>query len=386
MNHHCPHSEDVAAYAAGELAPARRQQFESHLARCPACQEESNALRRLLQQLQAAPAPTPRAGIAQAAWAQARHEESKAAPNHRRWKPGFSVGVASVGAAAAVVLVGLGVFRPPHSVAPSADLVTAPSPDPRTESLAQALDWFCRHQEGDGSWDAGKWGGNPQFEAALTGLPVIALLDGSPSPERLAAARRAVDHLQRLQQSDGTFGAPFGTSAFVQGVSTCALLRAWHEWKEQPLQQSAEAAVQAVIASQLPSGGWAPAPGAAPLPLVTHWHREALVWASDLGLPQVAPALQRADAWLASQPTDAASHPPDPGAALADFHQAYVTISHLRQTPSSEALAQRQRIQDSLIGRQTRTGEVAGTWEPTDQWSRAGGRLYSTALASLALR
>jgi len=383
MIRHCPQSEDAAAHAAGELAPSRRQQFEAHLANCPVCQEESIALRRVFQQLHAAPTPagTPRAGIAQAAWAQARHEESASAQNRKRWTLGASAGVA-----AALALGALAVVGPPRPATPSSGLAKVVAPDPRSESLSQALDWFCRHQESDGSWSAEKWGGNPQFEAALTGLPVIALLEGSPSPERRQAARRAVHHLQRLQRPDGTFGAPFGTSAFVQGVSTCALLCASHEWKEQPLRQSAEAAVQAVLASQLTSGGWAPAPGGAPLPLITHWHREALVRASDLDLPQVASALQRADAWLASQPTGPDSHPPDPGSALADFHQAYFTIAQLGRTPSSDALALRQRIQDSLIGRQTRTGEEAGTWEPTDQWSRAGGRLYSTALATLALR
>ncbi|HQZ67739.1 MAG TPA: hypothetical protein PLY87_21765 [Planctomycetaceae bacterium] len=42
-------------------------------------------------------------------------------------------------------------------------------------------------------------------------------------------------------------------------------------------------------------------------------------------------------------------------------------------------------VRDVLISEQIQTGPMAGTWDPNDQWGRYGGRLYSTALATLTL-
>ena len=42
-------------------------------------------------------------------------------------------------------------------------------------------------------------------------------------------------------------------------------------------------------------------------------------------------------------------------------------------------------VRDTLIGEQRRTGPYAGSWDPTGPWGRYGGRLYSTAIATLTL-
>lgn len=42
-------------------------------------------------------------------------------------------------------------------------------------------------------------------------------------------------------------------------------------------------------------------------------------------------------------------------------------------------------VRDMLISQQVQTGPMAGTWDPNDEWGRYGGRLYSTALATLTL-
>lgn len=43
------------------------------------------------------------------------------------------------------------------------------------------------------------------------------------------------------------------------------------------------------------------------------------------------------------------------------------------------------RLRDLLIAEQVTTGEFAGSWEPRDQWGGYGGRIYSTAFATLTL-
>ncbi len=42
-------------------------------------------------------------------------------------------------------------------------------------------------------------------------------------------------------------------------------------------------------------------------------------------------------------------------------------------------------VRDTLISQQRTDGALAGSWDPNDPWGRYGGRLYSTALATLTL-
>jgi len=42
-------------------------------------------------------------------------------------------------------------------------------------------------------------------------------------------------------------------------------------------------------------------------------------------------------------------------------------------------------VRDTLISEQRKQGPLAGSWDPNDPWGRYGGRLYSTALATLTL-
>src|SRR5690606_12329854 len=39
----------------------------------------------------------------------------------------------------------------------------------------------------------------------------------------------------------------------------------------------------------------------------------------------------------------------------------------------------------TLIERQRRDGDAAGSWDPMDRWSRIGGRIYQTAICALTL-
>jgi hypothetical protein len=43
------------------------------------------------------------------------------------------------------------------------------------------------------------------------------------------------------------------------------------------------------------------------------------------------------------------------------------------------------RVRDLLVSEQVKEGEYAGSWEPRDPWSGYGGRIYSTAIATLSL-
>jgi hypothetical protein len=42
-------------------------------------------------------------------------------------------------------------------------------------------------------------------------------------------------------------------------------------------------------------------------------------------------------------------------------------------------------VRDPLIDQQVADGDNAGSWDPNGPWGRYGGRLYSTAVATLTL-
>jgi hypothetical protein len=42
-------------------------------------------------------------------------------------------------------------------------------------------------------------------------------------------------------------------------------------------------------------------------------------------------------------------------------------------------------LQAALLSTQHRSGALAGSWSPATQWGNYGGRVYSTAMATLCL-
>ena len=42
-------------------------------------------------------------------------------------------------------------------------------------------------------------------------------------------------------------------------------------------------------------------------------------------------------------------------------------------------------LRDQLVATQVKNGQLAGTWDPSDQWEKSGGRVYSSSLKLLIL-
>ncbi|MBX3443815.1 MAG: hypothetical protein KF774_15510 [Planctomyces sp.] len=66
------------------------------------------------------------------------------------------------------------------------------------------------------------------------------------------------------------------------------------------------------------------------------------------------------------------------------YHWYYGTLS-LFQYGGAEWNQWNVRVRDLLISEQVQDGEYAGSWPPRDPWSGYGGRIYSTAMATLCL-
>jgi hypothetical protein len=295
-------------------------------------------------------------------------------------------------AAAAMVLIGLSVWgistMNPRS-APAIATQIAPLPS-ETEDLGvpDALEWFCRNQEQDGSWNPARWGGNPRFEVALTALPLLALCsaEGERTPRQQEVADKAKAYLLSHCDENGRIGPAFQGSSYTQGIATLALLFCYQQQPDAELKQALQMAINVIVCQQQPYGSWTMADTAQSNAIATLWQREAIKLASDLGLGDVLPHIAQSSKWLNSQ---AYSLPERDDLALGktrDFFSIYVATIQLRESGKSDNLDQLTSIRKNLLEKQIQQGEDSGSWPPSDRWSAVGGRLYSTAMASLALR
>jgi hypothetical protein len=360
----CPRSEDAAAFASGDLTPEAAVAFASHQAGCAECQRAVAVARTVFTRLRQIPPVVGSRDLAPEILARIRVERDTTVS---RW-----LRVVAWAAAVALLAGVVGLWR--HRATPPAATLAAVAAD--SPGIERALDWLRESQEADGSWDAARWGGDPRFQPALTALPLLALLsDGDSSKEYEAVIERGVAALRGTQSAQGTFGPAFYGSAYNQALATLALLRAYARRPEPEARPAIEAALRVLVRSQGESGGWGLAGSPQPHPASTLWSVEAVQQASALGWGELHTAAERGRRWLAAQTSL------DPAEGT-DYFRAYFLARALergRDAASQERLA---ALRGDLLQRQVRDG----SWSPDDQWGRAGGRLYSTALASLALR
>ena len=69
----------------------------------------------------------------------------------------------------------------------------------------------------------------------------------------------------------------------------------------------------------------------------------------------------------------------------ADFYHAYFRSCALRESHDTGLAPALNRMQRALAERRRESGRNKGSWDPEDKWGPAGGRVYSTSLASLSL-
>ncbi len=380
MNADCPHCENVNALLAGELTPMEEAALSSHLETCPICRAEWESSRAMLELLHQLPAVESTSDLAPRVLAQVR----PAPP--ARWR---SLARTLAAAAALVLLAGLSWLLIPRSQTPTAAVASA-EPPAESATVARALDWFVSQQAADGSWDAERWGGQQKFSPALTALPLLALVTtDEPTPARQRAAARAAMHLMEQQNPDGSFGPRFFGQAYNSSLSTLALLHTWQRMPAQVEKAALDAAVAGLIRTKTSAGGWgSPASPQNDLS-ITLWHLQALETAGRLGWSEAAAAVARAQVSLAvlssSRSADSPPSLPPVNASPLNFYAAYFAAHALKDHSSAQASQQLSHLRQQLLRLQATEGEETGSWAPDEQWGRAGGRLYATALATLAL-
>lgn len=366
----CPQSEEAAAFVGDELADAERDAFALHLAKCESCAQAVDSARSLFSILRSAPEAELSQNLT-ASILDRIHEP----PARRPMRPR----VFAMAAAASVML--LFAFATPWFTTRTPQRVVV---DSAHASAERALDWLCKAQEPDGSWSATRWGGDYRFEVALTALPLMALLnDEHTTPRRSAAIDKAVERLRHVQATNGSFGGEFFGSCYNQGIATLALLRSYQFHPTSELKDTLDRAVAVITETQVSTGGWGYLGSSQSHPTITLWNVEALKLANALGWHEVQASADRGTRWMQTH------LPPTPNAgsvADVDFYSAYFLASALKHADDASSRDQLNTIRRTLVASQIQGGSDSGSWAPDDQWGRVGGRLYSTALASLSLR
>ncbi len=154
------------------------------------------------------------------------------------------------GALAASLLVGLFFMH----------WLRAPATDEQVLTLhphEQAQAWLVDAQERDGHWDAGRWGGHPSHEVALTALSLIALLDDTDmTAARRDAVHRAGHYLISQLQSLESHQAERRLSAQNRRLAALALVAADHYFPDADWSERGQIASDTLVVGQAAVGEW----------------------------------------------------------------------------------------------------------------------------------
>lgn len=272
-------------------------------------------------------------------------------------------------------------------------------------------------------------------DSGVTALSVLAFLgagytrDEGPHAETVD---KALTWLVANQRDDGYLGGEARNfeRMYCHGMATYALAEAYGmraDPSDARLRQPLEKAVAYIAAQQGEDGGWRYAPGQEGDMSMFGWQLMAIRSADIAGVPVPAAAKTKAIRFLRDRSRGTSGglagyltdQPPTPSmTAEALFCKQMLGIT--RGNPASvEAVAfllenapRRSKLdlyywyygtlamyqyggpawekwnaatRDLLVAEQVKNAENAGSWEPRDAWGPYGGRVYSTAVATLSL-
>ena len=315
------------------------------------------------------------------------------------------------------------------------------------EAVNRGLAWLAAHQNADGSWSLhnfhqnckGKHAncshvGSVNSDTAGTGLALLPFLAAGNKPDSgqykktvAAGVKWLVDH----QKPNGDLFVP-GTAQswmYSHGIASIAVCEAYAMTEDPALRDSARKALDFIVKSQhQSSGGWRYAPNQPGDTSVVGWQMMALKSGEMAGLTVPKKTLDNVARWLQSvesnKPTGGLFGYTNPSPKVAMTAEGLLCLqfmgvdrndprmlagadylaSHLpdmQQKDTSYAWyygsqvmyhmqgkywkAWNAAIRDLLVNSQDKTGRMAGTWQPRDQWENSGGRLYATAMKVLML-
>ncbi len=291
--------------------------------------------------------------------------------------------------------------------------------------------------------------GHPLYDQGVTGLAILALVESgraAADPRLAGAVRRGLDWLERAQDEEGCFTSRVAHNfTYSHAIATLATARALealdHERPSAPL----ERAIRFIERCRNPYKAWryGMSPGDNDSS-VTGWMVHALAAGAAAGVetdprgfetaqtflddltdatgrvgytqrgsgpvrldgaqslfpPDQSESLtaeglssslamgRRADHPLAVKQRERILRKPplwDTGAGTIDLYYWYYGSLALARSGGDPTGAWVAALRSALLSSQRKDGERAGSWDPIDAWGETGGRIYSTAMAALAL-
>lgn len=419
----CPCEREIPAYLQNELPARERAELERHIASCARCQASQAAYRHLLEQLAQAKPVRPTRDLVAAALSEIATWEAACARLRAR----------VLAACAAGAVLTLALFAGWLAIQ---GRKPAPAPllaDARQQFIARAAEWLVSVQSADGSWEPATAGGQRTYAVGLTALAVLALLeheDGLTQGPGGEAIQKGVAWLVSQQHSDGRFGPLLPDTPYNHALATLAVCRASRRCGKPSWNDSAAMALRYIRATQLASGGWGYGRSYEETAntSVTAWQLLALLEGKEAGHPDLETVIRKGLAWL-DRVTDergrvgytrpgqfphghatltaaaalcrlrSASERPSAAApqtlealrdALGehpevDYYRFFFLLRVLADSGNARGSEWAHRLRETLLTCQERSGPAAGSCAPLDPWSRAGGRVYATAMAVLAI-
>ncbi len=284
------------------------------------------------------------------------------------------------------------------------------------EVIEKSLYWLAKNQEPDGSWSAERWGGKKGYTIGVTGLALLSLIKKNVEHEK--NIKHAWDYLLEQQRRDGLFGPENSAFLYNHGIATTALLESYSIYPTETIKRSVDKALQYISSIQNPEGWWGDSSNIS----LSVWQVYALCRAYILGWKNAEKSIQRSLLWLASMAkrhdfwgnVDASiatgaflfSLPEkrysilekdnkikhtlqallyQPNHKIEYYHYYFLThaICNVFQNKSNDYI---HFLQKKLLEKQVQAGVYRGTWEPAGISGNIGGRVYSTAMATLSLQ
>ena len=319
---------------------------------------------------------------------------------------------------------------------------------PATESAVKAaLKWFAENQEADGRWNAGRHGAGREdlvlgrnrlsagvrADTGMTGLALLAFLASGHTHlkgDYRENVRHGLEYLLRAQGRDGDLGAQATAYArmYCHSMAAFALSEAYGMTQDHRLRPFVQRAVNYTVAAQDPTtGGYRYNPGdpgdtsqagwqlmalksaelaGVSFPVKTRnglirylrsvsagehgglasyrpqeqvtrpMTAEAMVCWQFLGLKREHPACDEAGDYLMGEL---------PGQGEANLYYWYYGTLAAYQLGGEHWEKWNEALTRTLVTSQRTKGPLAGSWDPNTVWGGYGGRVYSTALATLCL-
>lgn len=307
-------------------------------------------------------------------------------------------------------------------------------PNEVDKAVWAALRWLKRTQNREtGGWDCAKFGGQNE-DRGVTGLALLAFLsygctDKHPA-EFALTVKKAIQYLVKSQQKEGEQRGSFGERMYTQGICTMALAEAYGLTRNRAARDAAQAGLDYILRTQPEHGAFDYQPGGTRQDVsVTGFQIQAIKAAMICRLKVPASARQRTEAFLArslnpdsstgyevgqagkASMTAAAltarlfmGHSPKASDCVAQANwlttngrhiaigktaQEYYTLYYMTLSMCNMGgkywRGWRDAFYGPLMARQVKEGADKGSWPHDVEYGSYGGRVYTTAMACLAL-